>query len=300
MNDKTIGVALAIASAFLIGSNFVISKYLLGFVHFTSYLVYWFGTASLIMLPILLFNRDFQFLKKLRTDARFFAVIAAFSILNSLLFFGSLSLLGSAFFAFVMKIATVVSILMGVILLKERFTVPELFGAALALIGAVVLTFAPGEITLSIIIGVVTAITIGVQDFFWKFFSRSIRPLTLNFYRTFSVSAVLLLFLSLTSGVEPLPLDRLPLLLIGVVLSPVLGMFALITAMKKLEVSKVVALRTIEPFAVVAYGLLFFNAVPTARELLGGTMLVVGVAILALFHHVAKHINGLREKLFIK
>jgi drug/metabolite transporter (DMT)-like permease len=88
----------------------------------------------------------------------------------------------------------------------------------------------------------------------------------------------------LKGGFEAMPLQQMPLLVVAVVLSPVLGVASLIAAMSKLEISKVVTIRTLEPFIVVAYALVFFSTLPSLQELAGGSLIVAGVATMTLFH----------------
>lgn len=291
---KTIGVLLSLLSALALAAGFITSKKLMQQISLLPFVFWWFASAAFFLFVIILVRKDISFFDKVKGEVKTAAAIAFMGVITSVLFFSAFSLLEPSFYAFLIRLATVVTIVLGVVVLKEKFTRIELFGAAVALIGVFVLSYNPGNfLTLGVLLGIAAALTIGVQDFVWKTMVKDVHPVTMNFYRTFASALAVLLYLLATKSFELVPLAQLPLLLFGAFVSPVLGVFFLIKAMANLEVSKVVAIRTIEPFIVVIFAFLFFNALPDAKELVGGTMIVAGVSVMTLFHHIRNKVKGM-------
>ena len=148
---------------------------------------------------------------------------------------------------------------------------------------------------LGIAIVLAAVILIGIQDFFWKVLVKETHPLTINFYRTASIAAAALAYSAFKGTFELIPAEHSLFLVLGVLFSPVLGVGFFIAAMSKLEVSKVVTIRTLEPFIVIVYALIAFGTMPGARELIGGTLIVAGVALAVLFHKFKNKIYKTRS-----
>lgn len=291
---KTLGVLLSMLSAVTLAAGFITSKKLMQQIPLLPFVFWWFASASLFLFVIILVRKDISFFGKIRGEVKTAAAIAFMGVITSVLFFAALSFLEPSFYAFLIRLATIVTIVLGVVLLKERFTSVELLGAVIALIGAFVLSYAFSNfLTLGVVLGVAAALAIGIQDFVWKTIVKDVHPVAMNFYRTFASAVAVLLYLLATKSFELVPLDMVPLLLLGSFISPVLGVFFLIKAMANLEVSKVVAIRTLEPFIVVAFAFIFFNTIPDAKELAGGTMIIVGVSVMTLFHHIRTKVRGM-------
>ncbi len=292
--NKTLGVLLSLLSAVALAAGYITSKKLLQQISLFPFVFWWFASASFFLFVIILLRKDIFFFNKVKGEARTAAAIAFMGIITSVLFFAAFSFLEPSFYAFLIRLATIVTIVLGVVVLKERFTRVELFGAVIALIGTFILSYAVGNfLTLGVVLGIAAALTIGVQDFVWKTMVKNVHPVSMNFYRTFASATAVLIYLLATKSFEFVPLGQAPLLLFGAFISPVLGVFLLIKAMANLEVSKVVAIRTIEPFIVVAFAFVFFNALPDSRELVGGTMIVAGVSVMTFFHHIRSRVRGM-------
>ncbi len=292
--NKTLGVLLSALSALTLAAGYITSKKLLQQISLLPFVFWWFASAAFFLFVIILVRKDISFFNKIKGEVKTAAVIAFLGVITSVLFFAALSFLEPSFYAFLIRLATVVTIVLGVVVLKERFTRVELFGAVIALIGTFVLSYDVGNfLTLGVALGVAAALTIGIQDFVWKTLVKDVHPISMNFYRTFASALAVLIYLLATKSFEFVPLVQAPLLLLGAFISPVLGVFLLIKAMANLEVSKVVAIRTIEPFIVMVFAFMFFNTLPDSRELVGGTMIVAGVSVMTLFHHIRSRVRGM-------
>ena len=61
-----------------------------------------------------------------------------------------------------------------------------------------------------------------------------------------------------------------------------LGFFLFYKSLSFYEVSKAIAVRSIEPFFAVILALVILITIPTLSELIGGTLIVLGIIILSL------------------
>ncbi len=294
MDKKTQGIIYAVLSALALGTGFVTIKMLLVFLPLASLLFWWFGSAALILFLIILVRPDIEFFAKIRKEWKTALVVAFLGVICAVMFFASLTMLESSLFAFIMRLATMTTLLLGVMLLKERFTKIEIVGAAIALIGTLLLTYSPGVgVSLSMLFGIMAAIVIGIQDFLWKVFVKNTHPITMNFYRTLAIAVSLLLYVQSTSSLVLVPKGQIVFLIFAVILSPVVGVALLIAAMSRLDVSKVVTIRNLEPFAVIIYAYAFFRTLPTPAEMLGGTFIVIGIGIMSFQHQIRSRVKGM-------
>jgi len=79
----------------------------------------------------------------------------------------------------------------------------------------------------------------------------------------------------------------------SIVAGAFLGFFLFFKSLSFYELSKAVAIRSIEPFFVVILSLIILGLLPSGKQLIGGTMIVAGIVIL----NIAAGLKRLESKI---
>lgn len=291
------GTVYAILSAIFLSSGFIFVKYLLDYIDPFSLSAYWFiGSFVVSLIPLLIYRRKKLLIlyKKYWKDGITIGIVNTVSVL---LWYNTVNLLEPAIAAFIMRLTIVFTITLGIIFLKEKLSYLDIAGLIIAAIGTYVIgapSFNEG-VSLGILLAVITSLAIAFQLFVSKLFVKKINHLSLVNFRTFYTALFLTISVGLIQGLNPLPLEHLPLMMIGTTLTGVIGFLFFYKALEHADVSQVSIIRSADPFIVVIYSLIIFQTVPTGQELLGGTLIVLGVVISTAETQVNKVLNkGIR------
>jgi drug/metabolite transporter (DMT)-like permease len=171
---------------------------------------------------------------------------------------------------------------LGLLWLRDRLSAGEWAGAAIALVGVIVISFQPGDflrlgslfvLASSFLYALHTAVVkrygedmdfssfflgrIGATTFFLFFFAVSSPDLVWPTWKAWLVLAL--------AG------------LIGIVISRALYYLAL----RKLQLSNHALILTLSPVVAIIWSILFFDEAPTLQSYQGGALVIVGVMVLA-------------------
>ncbi len=219
----------------------------------------------------------------LRTHLWFFATIGVLVGLSTALGFSAVAYIDAGTASMLSKTSTLFSIVIGVIWLRERLEPIQYFGAALALLGVVLITFQPGEllrwgaalILLSTVMYALHAAIVkrygsnmGFTDFF--------------FFRLLFTSLALS-GLALTRTWQPIPQASawVVLFLAGTV-DVVISRSLYYLALRRLPMSIHAIVLTLSPVLTVVWSILLFGTFPNPLQFLGGIVVVIGVALAAM------------------
>ncbi len=222
----------------------------------------------------------------LRRHAWFFAVIGFLVGASTALGYTAMTFVDPGTASMLSKTSTLFTILVGIAWLHDRLNWVQLGGAALSLVGVLIITFQPGDLlrlgSLLVLAGTVlyalhTAVVKRYgddMDFMEFFFGRLLfTSLALAVFAATRPLATLA-----TAGVT----GWLILIVAGTV-DVVISRSLFYLALRRLSMSLHAIVLTLSPVATVLWSLLLFDVFPGPHQLLGGFIVIAGVGLAAYF-----------------
>lgn len=182
--------------------------------------------------------------------------------------------------SFLNRSETLVTIALGIMILGERFSKREGWGAGLVLLGIVVMkiTFR-GEYSTGFWVVLFSAVCFGTAELVAKIAIRYVDPLTLSLLRNIANSIMFGVAVLITgtsfAGAGSVWWGILIVALTGPILTRPIYLYAL----KYLELSKVALINQSQPVFVAGLSLLLLQQIPAPREIIGGLCVIGGCLV---------------------
>ncbi len=183
--------------------------------------------------------------------------------------------------SFFTRLETISTVLLGMLIFKERLNRLELLGAATTLLGALIMTYGAGKIILfAFVLGLIVALFTSISTLLAKVTVQYLESAVLVAGSRL-LACLFTLVYAMAFGVLQVPsTTNLLIITIGALWGPFLGFLLLYKALSLSEVSKVSAFRTSFPFFVALYSFLLFRTIPSLHQMLGGGVIVAGILVL--------------------
>lgn len=183
--------------------------------------------------------------------------------------------------AFVNRAEVPIVILLGVMILKERFSRWETLGLALSIVGIIVmkltLRFEYSDGFWLVLLG---ALFFGLTEFVSKIGVRHVPPVTLAFLRNLFMAPIYWLMFAASGG----SMDGLGSVWPGVIalglIGPIMSRMMYLLALRRMELSKVAVISQSQPVYVILIALLVLGQLPSVRETVGGIFLIAGCILM--------------------
>ena len=283
MADKQRGVLFAVLGSLMFGVSPVFMRLVLDFVNVETMNVLFTVFASLCFVVAFGAFKKAYFRSILR-NWRKVALRSLFSAAGSLLFTYGIFLYGPVNAAFLVQFTAVFTILFGVAFFHERFTRLEAVGVLVAVAGVFILAY--GDLTLEIMSTLVllsAALFFASANTLSKAYVKNVNPVALAGGNSMFVFLFIFVFAVLSGRLETaFPSVALGYAFLGSVTGVVLSFVLFFKALKVFEVSKAATIRTMEPFLTAIFSFIILSLPPTANQLAGGILIVIGVATLSL------------------
>ncbi len=284
MNNKQKGILFSILTSLSLGITTVIVKLAVNLINPETMNVLWFMFSSVLFVLLFVFFKKTKYFKTIIRNWRKIALISLFVTAGSILFTYGISYAGPTNAAFIIQFTMVFSILFGIIFLKEKSTKLEGLGFLITIIGAFILTYGNIEMsTFSILILLAGSLCFALSNLFSKIYVKNINPITLAGGRSMLIFLFLLVY-SLSVGRLQLNVPSIAFgyIFLGSIGGAFLGFILFYKALEVFEMSKSMAIRSIEPFLTAIYAFIILSLIPTLNQLLGGGLIVIGIIILSL------------------
>ena len=208
-----------------------------------------------------------------------------FSIIAIAGFWLGLSLLPAAQVSFIGRLQVVFVVIFGVMLLREKFNIYEVFAGILAFIGTLILHYSiPAELSAGFWILLVSSLMFGIVEIIAKITVDHCEPYHFNTVRNLVVGIVLILW-AVFKGSVSLDLGSVWYGIIAMAfLGPVCGRVFYLYALRHAGVTKISLVGQIQPVFVVLMAIVFLRDYPGGHELLGGGLILCGCAAVILSH----------------
>lgn len=284
MADKQSGVLFAVSGSLMFGLSPVFVRLVLDFVNVETMNVLFTVFAGLCFVVAFGVFRKAAYFRSIIGNWRRVGLMSLFSAAGSLLYTYGIFLYGPVNAAFLVQFTAVFTILFGALFFKERFSRLEAAGIFLAVVGVFVLAY--GNLSLEVVSTMVllgAALLFASANSLSKAYVKNVNPVALAGGNSFFMFLFIFAFAVLTGRLETaFPSVTLVYAFLGSVTGVVLSFVLFFKALQVYAVSKTATIRTIEPFLTAIFSFVVLALPTTANQLVGGVLIVIGVATLSL------------------
>lgn len=290
-NENIKGFIYAAASSILVGLGFVLVKITLKNINSESSSVYFIGFGLLTSFLFLGMRGE---LKKLNLFKTYWKPLTIFGFMGGagvLAWFYAIDLIGPSLTAFLLRFLIVFTVLWGILFFKEKFNIIEVLGMVIAGVGVIVLTYTSnnGQLLLSgVVVALASAFLFSLMQLIVKIYAGRIPSLIVNHFRLLLTFPIILAYALVMQKLQTPNSLVLILSFIAGFVSGVIGVSLFYKALELTDLSKVNIIRTMDPFVVIVFALLFLQEIPSLSQLTGGLIIVIGIVILILARHRPK------------
>ena len=282
--DRQRGVLFAVSASLMFGLSPVFARLVLDSVNVETMNVLFTAFASLCFVVAFGVFHKAAYVRSILRSWRSVGLMSLFSAAGSLLYTYGIFLYGPVNAAFLVQFTAVFTILFGVIFFKERFTRLEVAGIVLAVVGVFVLAY--GNLSLEVVstlVLLVAALLFASANSLSKAYVKKVNPVALAGGNSIFMFLLIFTFTVLTGKLETaFPSITLVYAFLGSITGVVLSFVLFFKALQVYAVSKTATIRTVEPFLTAIFSFIILALPTTVNQLLGGIMIVLGVAMLSL------------------
>ena len=289
LTDQQKGYLYALLATIFFSNIYIFSKAALNEISLAKFLFYWFTIASILNFVIAWKKGAFGKLKGLKLkDYRIFLLLGFIEIVTTTTFYIALKIIPDpAVASFMGNMFVVFQVLLGVILLKERFTKIESVGVVITIVGAFAAGYNGGSSISDFFIAgtgivLINTFTNALSSIVAKKAIVSFAPSLINFNRTFFMFLFGVIYFLISDESISIPISALLNIVIGVVLGSVIAMLMIYNSYKYIEASRSSVLQGLKGVFVLLGTFIYFQTFPNTIQLVGGIVSIVGVLIMTL------------------
>jgi drug/metabolite transporter (DMT)-like permease len=250
---------------------------------------YWFLIAFLLNFAWTAFSGKFTQLKNLEwKQIRILLLLGLLEVLTNTSFYLSLQIIPDpSVTSFLGNLYPVILTLMGVSILKERFSWIESIGVFLALAGAFVISYT-GETSIAkmfipgTLVVLVNAILASTTSVIGKVNVRKLTPEIITLNGTFWLLTSCFILMNILKVPWNIPMPALTNIAAGSFLGPFLGVLMIYYSFKFIEASRSSIVQSLKGIVVLAGSWIYFGTLPLKHQIIGGGLTVIGVLIMTL------------------
>lgn len=286
------GLLYAVGGTFLLATNFCTAKYAMGGFDLAegfdpgTFALVWTSAAAFYSLVICLATGRTRELAVPRRAAWAPALLGVCTGAGMLLGWAALDRLDPSFAAFLTRFATVMTIILGVVLLRERLRGMEVVAMGVMVTGGLISTVGRWEIVgLGVVLMLLACAAAAAQNLVAKVCVRTLHPSVLVFWRVAVGAAVIAVWVVGGGAVEvQVPARYWVVALLGAFLGPCLAHHLVFRAYRSWDLARVAIVGTTGPIFTLLLALAVFGRWPPRLELLGGGIILFGAFLLAWIH----------------
>ncbi len=273
-------------SLFCGASVYILSKSILEVINLNTFMVFWFGFASLnITLFLLFYPKDWASFRaifsELRNNLLFYSYILSSELGAALLFFYLIKKMNPSVISFIENLNPLFVFVISVVFLNEKMNKIELSGGMISLSGIMLLTFSylNGNILL-IILSIFDIFIYAVNLTVIRWYRENFTSFCLASLRIYTIFFAFFLIGFLRKEVFLPNIKTFILLFIGGTVGPFLGMFSYFKSLQYLKASTVSFFNRLKPFLVFLGSSLILGYELGSRVLMAGILIVFGTGLL--------------------
>ena len=289
------GFLFAGLGVLLVTTNFVTVKFALKRFNPETFTFLWTSSAAGYALLLLVIGGQG---KSIFLPMRRFWWMALIGVINgagALLTWKGLAYLDPSIASFLWRFHPIITILLGVVFLQERFMLVELFPVGLMIVGAF-FSLSPKwqSISTGVIITLFACTINSVQMYLVKIKVSEYRPELIVFYRN-AIGALIIgvwVFMTRMINIQIEGGFYWMIALVGSLFGEALSFTFLFKSFSYWDLSRTSVIRTAEPLLVLLWGYLVFHSLPGSTELLGGLLILCGAVLFSLCHFFRKPVRS--------
>jgi O-acetylserine/cysteine efflux transporter len=274
------GYLLALGSAAAIAATFVVRKSVSDAVNPATFSVWWYGLAGIYAWIFALIRGETHRAGGIRTGWKPTLGLVLLNAAGAILYFLEIDLTNPALVSFFGRLRTVYTVLLGVVFLRERLNGREWAGAAVTILGTLLIAYRGGAVlNLVFLLALAENLLMAGATIMAKFAVHHVPPIVLAGYRGVLISLVILVYALLTGQWEWVNGHTLAIMAAGALSGPFLGYVMHYASLARVDAGKAAIIAAIQPVFVTLYTVLLFGDLPTYQQALGGALTIVGVVI---------------------
>ncbi|NQU52537.1 MAG: DMT family transporter [Bacteroidetes bacterium] len=288
-SDTFKGYLFALIATLAFSNVYILSKAALNEVHLAQFGVYWFAIGALLNL---VFAWKYKKLAQLKTltkkQIRVLLSLGIIEILTTATFFISVNVITDpAVTSFLGNMFPVMVTMGGVFILKEKFGLIEVFGIALAITGAFVISYTGGTSLKTFFIKgtgwvFINAIFATVATLVVKVHVKNLTPELLNINRTIWLLIFSIIMLFVYKQSMEIPVSAFKNIALGAFLGPFLAILTVYYSFRYIDASRSAIFQSLKGIFVLIGAWFVFKSFPLPHQIIGGMITVVGVLIMTL------------------
>ncbi len=284
MTDKQKGISYAFVASLIFGISPVFIRLILNSVNVETANILLSVFANILFVLLFVFSGGLMHFKAIFANLPKVALVGLVTAVTALFYAYGILLAGPTTAIFLLQFSTVFTILLGVGVLKERFTRREAVGVLLAIVGVFILVY--GDLTVQVVgmlVLVGAALLNALASFLSKVYVRKVNPMALAGGNSFFVLLFIFSYsLALGKVNTTFPSTVLVYAVLGAVTGVVVSFILLYKALAVYDVSKVATIMTAQPFMTAVWSFVILALIPSSNQILGGVLIVIGVVVLSL------------------
>jgi drug/metabolite transporter (DMT)-like permease len=223
----------------------------------------------------------------LRNHFWFFLSIGALIGLSTIINYEAVAFIDAGTATILSQASILMSVGLGIFWLRDRLTRFESFGAMLALIGVLIITFQPGDyLRLGSLLVLLSAFMYALHTAIVKRYGEEMDFVDFFFFRIFSTTVLLFIF-TLSRRMLVWPDANIWLLLIvGGTVSLVISRILFYIVLRRMTMSIHSIVLALSPVAAILWAFLLFDTLPTLQQLIGGVGVIFGVLMVTMRRNI--------------
>lgn len=223
-------------------------------------------------------------LTTLRTHFAFLATVGFLVGTSTAFSYSAVAYIDAGVAAMLAKTSILFSIILGVVWLREKINRVQLAGGMLALVGVFLVTFQPGDLLrFGSILVLVGTLLYALHAAVVKRYAHTLSFMDFFFGRLLYTTLTLFIIALFRPPTVAPPAEGWLILVLAGTVDVVISRTLYYQALRRLTMSLHAIILTISPVATLAWSLALFNSSPAPQQLLGGLVVLVGVALAATF-----------------
>ncbi len=274
--------ALLLAMLMIDSLHYVFGRLFRGVVPPTTASFYVLAIASAEIFIFLLLTKRLNW-QMFKQNLLFFVSIGLLVSLATILSYTAVVYIDAATASLLARLATVFGLAFGVFWLHEKLTNVEWLGAILCIIGAVVISFQPGDIfQLGSLLVVASTLAYSLHTAIIKRYGNDLEFVNFFFFRVATTTFFVFFFTIPTGGFAvPEAKTWLYFLLAGTV-DVVISRTLYYWALRKMRLGIHTLLLTVSPVITILWGFFLFQELPTKQAILGGMIVLSGIVAIGI------------------
>jgi len=285
--DDFKGLLWSLAGAALLAAGFTLAKYAMPGFERGAFALTWQLAALAGASAAALFSGSVRELRPPRHTLRWLLLLGVLSGVGLLLAWAGLRELDPAFNSFLWRFSPVLTMALGVLLLREVLSAEEAVAVGVMVLGGVLSTVEKGwhVVGRGVIFVLIACAFAAAQSLIAKTQARRVRPTVMVFYRTL-VAGVVVLAWALARGELGVRAEvrHWAALIAGALLGSCLGFLCLYRSYRHWELSHTAIVVAGQPLFALPLVYVILDHQPNAVELGGGLIILLGAAWLAWVH----------------